>query len=85
MSGFQRKHIDPIRRDGNTWRSGPSSSADVYSSKEAKKHLNAVHEYADRSRNKELLLKVMKAEMELARIRIAEKLESFRKEYVYRK
>lgn len=87
MSGAARNHFDQRRRDGNHWFYPPSTStsAGACSSKDAKNHLNAVHEYAQRRHHLDLLVKVTKAEIELTRLLIAEKLDSFRKEYVYRK
>lgn len=89
MSGAPKNHFNRSQRDDKRhhWRGGPTTSAvDVTSSKDVMKHLNAAHEFAQRCHHVDLLVKVTKAEIELTRIRIAEKLESIHnKEYVYRK
>lgn len=87
MSGAQRNHFVQPKRDDKRhhWHDGPTTSADATPSKDVMKHLNAAHEFAQRCDHVDLLVKVTKAEIELTRIRIAEKLDSLRKEYVYRK
>lgn len=86
MSGPRNNHFDPhFKRDGNHWRSKSYKSANVCSSKDARKHLNAVYDFAKQYQYLDLLVKVTKAEIELTRIQLAEKLASFRKECVYRK
>lgn len=81
MPGPRNNHFEPhFKRDGK-----PPKPATVCPPQDVRKQLNAVYDFAKQHHHLNLLLKVTKAGIELTRIRLAEKLDSFRKESIFRK
>lgn len=86
MPGPRNNHFDPnFKHDGNHWHGIPSAPATVSPPQDVRKQLNAVYEFAKQHHHLDLLVKVTNAGIELTRIRLAEKLDSFRQESTHRK